>query len=35
MRASPQLGDALRISIGSPVENDAMLAALAAGRVAA
>jgi histidinol-phosphate aminotransferase len=35
MRASPQLGDALRISVGSPVENDAMLAALQAGRVAA
>jgi histidinol-phosphate aminotransferase len=35
MRASPQLGDALRISIGSPAENDALLAALQAGRVAA
>jgi histidinol-phosphate aminotransferase len=28
-RAQPGLGDALRISIGSPEENDAMLAALA------
>lgn len=28
-RAAPQLGDALRISIGAPVENDRMLAALA------
>lgn len=28
MRASPQLGDALRISIGSTEENDALLAAL-------
>ena len=35
MRASPQLGDALRISVGSPAENDALLAALQAGRVAA
>jgi len=35
MRASPQLGDALRISIGSPAENDALLQALQAGRVAA
>ncbi len=35
MRASPQLGDALRISIGSPDENDALLKALSAGRVAA
>ncbi len=35
MRASPQLGDALRISIGSPAENDALLSALSAGRVAA
>jgi histidinol-phosphate aminotransferase len=35
MRASPQLGDALRISVGSPTENDALLAALQAGRVAA
>ena len=35
MRASPQLGDALRISVGSPAENDAMLAALQAGRAAA
>lgn len=35
MRASPQLGDALRISIGSPDENDRVLAALRAGRVAA
>ena len=28
MRAAPQLGDALRISIGTPDENDAVLAAL-------
>jgi histidinol-phosphate aminotransferase len=35
MRASPQLGDALRLSIGSPGENDALLAALQAGRAAA
>ena len=35
MRASPQLGDALRISVGSPGENDALLLALQAGRVAA
>lgn len=35
MRASPQLGDALRISIGSPDENDALLSALKAGRAAA
>ena len=35
MRASPQLGDALRISVGSPAENDAMLDALRAGRAAA
>ena len=35
MRALPQLGDALRISIGSPAENDAVLQALRAGRVAA
>lgn len=35
MRASPQLGDALRISIGAPAENDAVLAALGAGRAAA
>lgn len=28
MRAQPQLGDALRISIGSPVDNDRVLAAL-------
>ena len=35
MRASPQLGDALRISIGRPEENDAVLAALQAGRAAA
>ncbi|PIX59777.1 MAG: histidinol-phosphate transaminase [Lysobacterales bacterium CG_4_10_14_3_um_filter_64_11] len=30
MRAQPQLGDALRISIGSPAENDQVLAALGA-----
>ncbi len=35
MRASPQLGDALRISIGLPAENDAVLAALGEGRAAA
>jgi len=35
MRASPQLGDALRISIGSPAENDTVLETLRAGRVAA
>ena len=35
MRASPQLGDALRISIGSPQENDALIQALASGRAAA
>ena len=35
MRASPQLGDALRISIGSPSENDQLIQALANGRVAA
>lgn len=35
MRASPQLGDALRISIGRPEENDAVLAALRQGRAAA
>lgn len=35
MRASPQLGDALRISIGAPAENDAVLAALGTGRAAA
>jgi histidinol-phosphate aminotransferase len=34
MRASPQLGDALRISIGSPIENDALLEALQTGRAA-
>ncbi|HEU0153805.1 MAG TPA: histidinol-phosphate transaminase [Arenimonas sp.] len=35
MRAAPQLADALRISVGSPAENDAMMAALQAGRAAA
>lgn len=35
MRASPQLGDALRISIGKADENDAVIAALRAGRAAA
>ena len=35
MRASPQLGDALRISIGKAEENDAVLAALGEGRAAA
>jgi len=33
--AAPQLGDALRISIGSPEENDRVLAALSARRAAA
>jgi histidinol-phosphate aminotransferase len=32
MRAHAALGDALRISIGAPAENDAMLSALAADR---
>ncbi|MEO6364826.1 MAG: aminotransferase class I/II-fold pyridoxal phosphate-dependent enzyme, partial [Luteimonas sp.] len=35
MRSQPQLGDALRISIGTREENDAVLAALAKERVAA
>lgn len=35
MRASPQLGDALRVSIGSPPENDALLSALQVGRAVA
>ena len=35
MRASPRLGDALRISIGCPSENDALIKALASGRAAA
>jgi len=35
VRKQPQLGDALRISIGSPAENDALLAALSAQKVAA
>ena len=35
MRATPMLGDALRISIGLPAENDAVLAALGPGRAAA
>lgn len=34
-RAAPQLGDALRISIGSPEENDRVLVALSARRAAA
>ncbi|MHC1653624.1 histidinol-phosphate transaminase [Stenotrophomonas maltophilia] len=34
-RAAPQLGDALRISIGSPEENDRVLAVLSARRAAA
>ncbi|MBD8694836.1 histidinol-phosphate transaminase [Stenotrophomonas sp. CFBP 13718] len=34
-RAAPQLGDALRISIGSPEENQRVLAALSARRAAA
>lgn len=33
MRAQPQLGDALRISIGSPAENDLVLATLAASNL--
>jgi histidinol-phosphate aminotransferase len=33
-RAAPQLGDALRISIGSPEENDRVLAALAVRELA-
>ncbi|WP_144899237.1 histidinol-phosphate transaminase [Luteimonas cucumeris] len=35
MRAMPQLGDALRITIGTPEQNDAMLAALRRIEVAA
>lgn len=35
MRASPQLADALRISIGKAEENDAVLSALRTGRAAA
>lgn len=35
MRASPSLGDALRISIGSAEDNDAVIAALQARRAAA
>jgi histidinol-phosphate aminotransferase len=34
-RALPQLGDALRISVGTPAENDALLAALRNGRAVA
>jgi histidinol-phosphate aminotransferase len=34
-RAMPQLGDALRISVGTPAENDALLAALRGSRSAA
>jgi len=34
-RAAPQLGDALRITIGSPEQNDRVLAALIARRAAA
>ncbi|MFT4255847.1 MAG: histidinol-phosphate transaminase [Pseudoxanthomonas sp.] len=34
-RAAPQLGDALRISIGTPVQNDRVLAALGALEAAA
>jgi len=34
-RAAPQLGDALRITIGSPEQNDRVLAALMARRAAA
>lgn len=35
MRAMPQLGDALRITIGTPEQNDAVLAALRAAKAAA
>lgn len=35
MRAMPQLGDALRITIGTPAQNDAVLAALALAEAAA
>ena len=35
MRATPRLGDALRISIGSPEENAVLLSALADMEVAA
>ena len=35
MRAFPQLGDALRISVGTPAENAALVAALAAAEAAA
>jgi histidinol-phosphate aminotransferase len=35
MRAAPGLGDALRISIGTPAQNDRVLAALARARAAA
>ena len=35
MRASPQLADALRISIGTPEENDLLLSALRPARAAA
>ena len=35
MGAFPGLGDALRLTIGTPEENDALLAALAAEREAA
>lgn len=33
MRAQPQLGDALRISIGSPEENEMLISALRGGQV--
>ena len=35
MRAMPQLGDALRITIGTTAQNDAVLAALAVAEAAA
>ena len=35
MRAMPQLGDALRVSIGTPAENTAVVAALSAAEAAA
>ncbi len=35
MRAMPQLGDALRITVGTPAQNDAVIAALAAAGAAA
>ncbi|RZA15600.1 MAG: histidinol-phosphate transaminase, partial [Lysobacteraceae bacterium] len=34
-RAAPQLGDALRITVGTPTQNDRVLATLQAVQVAA